>query len=1060
MPVRFNDMFFAGDVIRVMENARARFTMCNEANLSLDQNTTITFAGLEKEKTFLMELMRGIVHVFSRDPRGLKVVTPHVNGVVEGTELLVKVEQDQTLLTIFEGQVLAANELGDLSLSSGQSAVAKAGQAPTSYTLVHPRDAVQWALYYPPVIDFRPEDFPGEAQAMLRTSIDQYWDGDLAGAFASLEQVPEVVHDPRFFTYRAGLLLTVGRVDEARVDIDRALSLDPSNSHAFALQSVIDVVQNKKDSALDLANKAVDLDPESAAAKVALSYAQQAQFDLEGALNSVKEAVDLDPENALAWARLAELCLSFGYLNKALDAANKAVSLNPNVAHTETVLGFAYLDQIKTQESREAFEKAIELDQAAPLPRLGLGLAKIREGHLHEGRAEIEIAASLNPNNSLIRSYLGKAYFEEKRVKLDEPQYAIAKELDPLDPTPWFYDAIRKQTVNRPVEALHDLQKSIELNDNRAVYRSRLLLDEDLAARGATLARIYNELGFQQLALVEGWKSLNTDPSDYSAHRFLSDLYSVLPRHETARVSELLQSQLLQPINIAPVQPLLAESNLFILQGAGPASPSLNEFNPLFNRNRIALLASGVAGEKDTLGDELVLSGILDGLSYSVGQFHWESDGFRENNDQDQNIYNIFLQGSPSYKTSVQAEIRYREADTGDLLLRFDPTDFFNLRRDDEMTSVRLGFHYAFTPHSDLIGSAIYRRAELNQNLTGGELQENEHGVLTEIQHLFGSEKVNIISGLGNFYADHEEMESTIFTDFSRITRQSDIWHTNLYVYTHINYPRCVTWTLGASADFFKIDLLDLERNQLNPKFGVTWNLLPGTTLRAAVFRALKRMLISNQTIEPTQVAGFNQFFDDISGADTWRYGIALDQKFSQNFWGGAEFSKRELNDVPWIELGTGQLGGEVDFDEEFARAYLNWAPHPWWALSGEYQYERFKRDPEFTSVELFTNVTTHRWPVAVSFFHPSGISARLMATYVDQEGEFLDPLTGAFFSADDQFWVVDAAVQYRLPKRWGLITLEVKNLLDEQFSFQDTDPANPTIYPDRLIIGKVTLSF
>ena len=86
-----------------------------------------------------------------------------------------------------------------------------------------------------------------------------------------------------------------------------------------------------------------------------------------------------------------------------------------------------------------------------------------------------------------------------------------------------------KQNINRPVEALHDLQKSIELNDNRAVYRSRLLLDEDLAARSANLGRIYNDLGFQQLALVEGWKSVNTDPANYSAHRFLADSYPPAP---------------------------------------------------------------------------------------------------------------------------------------------------------------------------------------------------------------------------------------------------------------------------------------------------------------------------------------------------------------------------------------------------------------------------------------------------------------------------------------------------------------------------------------------------
>jgi tetratricopeptide (TPR) repeat protein len=140
--------------------------------------------------------------------------------------------------------------------------------------------------------------------------------------------------------------------------------------------------------------------------------------------------------------------------------------------------------------SKEAFQKAIELDQADSLPRLGLGLAKIRKGDLEEGRGEIEIASSLDPNNSLIRSYLGKAYYDEKKDKLASNQLAMAKELDSSDPTPYFYDAIRKQSMNQPVEALYDLQKSIELNDHRAVYRSKLLLDSDLAARSASLVNL------------------------------------------------------------------------------------------------------------------------------------------------------------------------------------------------------------------------------------------------------------------------------------------------------------------------------------------------------------------------------------------------------------------------------------------------------------------------------------------------------------------------------------------------------------------------------------------
>ena len=189
-----------------------------------------------------------------------------------------------------------------------------------------------------------------------------------------------VADDARFLAYRASQMLSVGRVDEAKADIDQALRIDPNFSDALALQSIIAVVQNDKEKALNQAQKAVAADPQSATAQIALSYARQARFDLEGARTSVEAAVKLDPGNASAWARLADLQASFGELGKALEAAKKAESLAPDLSLTQTILGFAFLTQVNIDESMAAFEKAITLDQAAPLPRLGLGLAKIRNG--------------------------------------------------------------------------------------------------------------------------------------------------------------------------------------------------------------------------------------------------------------------------------------------------------------------------------------------------------------------------------------------------------------------------------------------------------------------------------------------------------------------------------------------------------------------------------------------------------------------------------------------------------------------------------------------------------
>jgi outer membrane receptor for ferrienterochelin and colicin len=152
-----------------------------------------------------------------------------------------------------------------------------------------------------------------------------------------------------------------------------------------------------------------------------------------------------------------------------------------------------------------------------------------------------------------------------------------------------------------------------------------------------------------------------------------------------------------------------------------------------------------------------------------------------------------------------------------------------------------------------------------------------------------------------------------------------------------------------------------------------------------------------------------------------------------------------------------------VDWKEYFGRAYFYWTAHPWLAVSTEYQFERFERDKEFGLG--IKDVDTHRVPLGVNFFHPSGFSAQLKTTYVDQKGTFHPQRSPPDFfqSGSDQFWVVDAAIRYRLPKRWGFITIGVRNLFDENFKFQDTDvfqenAVSPFIQPDRLIFARVTL--
>ncbi|SJM93441.1 TonB-dependent receptor (fragment) [Crenothrix polyspora] len=830
----------------------------------------------------------------------------------------------------------------------------------------------------------------------------------------------------------------------------------------MALQAIIAVAQNQHQLALDQARKAVALNPQSDVAQIALSYAYQSQFKVEDALKAAQEATQLAPSNALAWARLSELQLSVGDRDAALQSAQKAQALNPHLGRIHTIKGFADLAENNIATGKAAFEQAIALDSSDPIARLGLGLAKIRQGQLEDGKGDLEIAVNLDPNNSILRSYLGKSFYELRNKDFAGKEFDIAKTMDGKDPTPWFYDAILKQTTNRPVEALHDMQKAIELNDNRGVYRSNLLLDKDKAARQAGLGRIYNSLGFDDVANRLAMKSLITDPSNYSAHRLLSDSYATKPRHEIARASEHLQSQLLQPLNYNPIQPSLAYSDLNIIKGIGPNETSFNEYNRLFERNGLRFTTTGVYGSNNTLGDEAALSGIVNKLSFSFGQLHYDTDGFRINNDLKHNIYNAFAQYEISPAVNVQAEYRHRETEHGDLQLRGNPEGIKPLfRRQLDQDTYRLGVKVTPAQHSDVLFSFIHANREEDQN---GNSHSNvkSKSYDAESQYLFHNDNLNVVAGGGIYRAESDSnftfppKPPFLFQNFTVYSR------TQYFGYLYSNYKlfNNLTITTGLSFDHYrdrdaKTDVVNANLNELNPKFGLLWKATDSLTFRAAGFKSVKSAIIANNMLQPTQIAGFNQFFDDTNGTVAWQYGVGMDTHFYKNIYAGVEAYKRDLR-MPNVDLPSQKPR------EELYRVYFNWTPFNHWAFNSEFRFENYRGDENKNFLIDFPRyVETVYIPTEIRFFHPVGFFATLKGTYINQKAKLADQ-TADFNSS---FYLVDAAVGYRFPKQYGLISFEAKNLFDTNFKYRDRDyqmneERTPDFLPERMVFGRITLNF
>jgi Flp pilus assembly protein TadD len=1081
---RLDHRFCPGDRIRTRENSRATVELNDKTYLSLEQKTTIVFSGLKPREPSWLDLIKGIIYLRSRTPSSLDIKTPFVNAAIKGTEFLVASGEQQGQVSVFEGRVEAYNAQGRVSLTDGQSAVAEAGQAPVRKLLIDPTDAVRWALHYPPLLDATALQQSPDAD--LRRAAGRYLAGDAPGALRVLESTDAPL-------VKAALLLELGRADEASVLLDALAPSDPRQAEAPPLRAVIALARNDRDRALALAKQATQAQPQSAAGWTALSYAQQARFRLDDALTSAHQAAERAPTDARALARLAELNAALGRTGEARALATRAVTLNPRLARAWIVRGFTELNEGSAGQAEVTFGQALRLDSADPLGHFGLGLSRIRQGQLDAGTAALEIAASLDPNEALARSYLGKAYYELKNSKVAETELDIAKKLDPQDPTPYFYAAIKNLTENRPVKALENLQESIALNDNRAVYRSRQMLDKDEASRSASLARVYETLHFGQRARLEAWKSLDHDPRNFSAHRFLADSYASQARSDVARVSELLQSQLLQPINIAPLQPTLAETNLAILQGAGPSNPSFHEFNPLFTRNGVGLLANALWGTNGTVGDDVTLSGINGPFSGSAGQFHYSSNGIRPNNDLEHNIYNVFGQWAVTPDLDIQAELRSRRTEAGDLTLSATEPPNPDVRNHLSQDSARFGGHYKLSPSQNLLASVVFHETEYrrNQFFSGfcvsdeipcpdGDFQpsgfdrrkERASGYSVEGQHILSQPGFRTITGLG--YVDNgftlAYRSDDVFEPRFRIKDDSRQFNGYLYVPTQLGDR--ATMTLGLSYEDF--DESGFSHGQVNPKFGFIWSPFTHTTLRAAAFRVMKRAFVSNQTIEPTQLAGFNQFFDDPDGSDSTRYGFGVDQKLGKNWFGGIELTWRRVKHVSRSECPEDGCDGvsprwirqtkQDKQNEEAHRAYLYWTPTEEVALAAEYRYEGFDRERLKDPREL----TTHFIPLTVSYFHPSGPFLTAKATYIRQS---VDSAAGSNHRSSEvttdleHFWTTDISVGYRLPRRLGLVSLNVLNILDEDFRYQGSiNPEQPwqtpLFQPGRSIFARVNLWF
>ncbi|HLZ54562.1 MAG TPA: FecR domain-containing protein, partial [Verrucomicrobiae bacterium] len=664
-PAQNNQILHPFDRLRTGANSRMALLWSDRSVVSFGPLTEIEVLVPDSADAQCgLHLLRGLLSFFHRDEPGrIRVITRGAVAGVEGTEFAMAVDNtERTTLSVIDGKIRFGNEQTALLLTNGEQAVVEPGKAPGRTAGFIANNVLQWCFYYPAVIDPADLLFTPEEQKILGESLQAYRSGDLLAALAKYPAGRQPGSDAER-VYYAGLLLSVGQVEPAE-SVLASLSVSNASSRpqriAAALRRLISAVKRQPNPAV--------LHPQLATELLADSYYEQSRAipgsSLPAALASARQATTNSTDFGFAWERMAELEFSFGHTRRALVALDKSLALAPRNAQALALKGFLLAAQNRAGEAIDWFDRALAVDSALGNAWLGRGLCRIRQGDVRGGREDLLVAAALEPQRAELRSYLGKAYVVTGNYPRAARELQRAEKLDPNDPTAWLYSALLDQENNRINDAIGDLEKSQALNDNRSVYRSQLLLDQDRAVRSANLAAMYQDDGMNDWAVNEASRAVNYDYANYSAHLFLANSYANLVdpneinlRYETPAESEYLLANLMSPVSAGTLSPTISQQ----------------EYSPLFERNGFGVVSSTEYLSRGAWTQAGAQYGTFGNFGYDVEAFYRTDPGQYVNNDTEQRQLSGAFKYEVTPQDTVYLQIKQYEADSGDLRQRYDP---------------------------------------------------------------------------------------------------------------------------------------------------------------------------------------------------------------------------------------------------------------------------------------------------------------------------------------------------------------------------------------------------
>ncbi|KAA3643305.1 MAG: hypothetical protein DWQ07_22590 [Chloroflexi bacterium] len=250
------------------------------------------------------------------------------------------------------------------------------------------------------------------------------------------ENVAVLTDLARIQTYSARLLTPgqqVARLEEARINIDRAVELGPLDSNAHAVRALAldwsasiaaenaDQRQDYLIEAGQAATRALQLDPQNV---LALAYQAEVLIDQQQwvqAEQTALEALDRDP-NLMDTNRVYALVLeSTGAYSAAIEYYKEAARINPNLTFLYISIGQMYRQLLLYDEALDYFDQAASINETLgigdPLPYIAIAKTYSREGQFFAAAINAERAIAIDPENPDVYGQLGIIRFRARNYE-------------------------------------------------------------------------------------------------------------------------------------------------------------------------------------------------------------------------------------------------------------------------------------------------------------------------------------------------------------------------------------------------------------------------------------------------------------------------------------------------------------------------------------------------------------------------------------------------------------------------------------------------------------------